>query len=323
MHTHAHTLTNTHTHTVTGYSTPSTSTCIQNKFHGHTHTHEHTRTHTHTRTRTRAYVHTHTHTHTHSWITHLFLCSAVHVYTYSTHPHMYTHIYSTSLCPLSQWLGIQLYFTFICIHTYIPHTLTCIHIRHTLTSTPSTLISTCIYCTHSHLHKYIVDILVPSRTVTVYSTPSTFICTYIYSTHSHAHTYRIHTPAPWTGTGHGGDQTQNICTSRLDDFPVHCFEWQVLPFTHVRFCLKFWGTRETLKTCLKSQGLPWKLVEILAVVLVLIPISSVCGSTPSTFICTYIAHRGDQIQKICIARLGIFPVHSLVWQRPPSTPPPW
>jgi len=288
-HTHTHSLSLTHTHTVTGYSTPSTSTCIQNKLHVHTHTHEHTRKHTHTH----AHAHAHTRIRTHSWIPHLYLSSIVHIYTCSTHFYVDTHTYSTSLCPLAQWLGIQVYFTFICIHTY---TLTCVYLH-------------CIYISIFYTLSLVLHL--PSSVHTYI--PHTRICTRIKSA----------TLASWTGTAHGGDQTENICMSRLDDFLVHCFQWKVLPFTYVKICLKLWGPRENLKTCLKSQGLPWKLVEILAVAIVLIPISSVCGSTPSTFICTYIAHGGDQIQNICISRLDSFPVHSFEWQRPLSTPPLW
>jgi len=42
-------------------------------------------------------------------------------------------------------------------------------------------------------------------------------------------------------TARGGDQTSNICISRLDSFPVHSFEWRGLPFTPVKKCWIFWG----------------------------------------------------------------------------------
>jgi len=42
-------------------------------------------------------------------------------------------------------------------------------------------------------------------------------------------------------SAHGGDETSNICISRLDSFSVHSFEWRGLLFTPVKNWLKFWG----------------------------------------------------------------------------------
>jgi len=57
---------------------------------------------------------------------------------------------------------------------------------------------------------------------------------------------------------HGGDQSEHMCISRLEDFPVHSFEYRGLPFTSVKTCLKFWGV--PWKSVWKLQGLLWKLV---------------------------------------------------------------
>ena len=76
-------------------------------------------------------------------------------------------------------------------------------------------------------------------------------------------------------TAHGGDQTRFFGIFRLDSFLVHSFERRGLPFTSMKNCLKFLGL--PWKLVWKWRGLPWQLDEILAVLIILSPISCVCG----------------------------------------------
>jgi len=70
---------------------------------------------------------------------------------------------------------------------------------------------------------------------------------------------------PTTQSPHGGDQTWNICNSRLETFPVHSCEWRGLPFTPEKI-MKFWEL--PWKLVWKLRGLLWKLVEMLAVIII-------------------------------------------------------
>ena len=76
-------------------------------------------------------------------------------------------------------------------------------------------------------------------------------------------------------TSHGGEQTSNMWISRFACFPGHLCEWRGLPFTPVKKSLKILGL--PWKFVWKSRGLLWNLAEILAVVVMISPISYVCG----------------------------------------------
>ena len=53
---------------------------------------------------------------------------------------------------------------------------------------------------------------------------------------------------------HGGDQTWNILIFRSAGFPSHSFEWQGLPLTPLKPCLKIFWT--PVRSCLKVTGTP-------------------------------------------------------------------
>ena len=82
---------------------------------------------------------------------------------------------------------------------------------------------------------------------------------------------------PCLPTNQGGDQTYNIWVSRFAGVPGHSFEWRGLPFTHMKNCLKLLGL--PWKRVWKLEGFLWKLVEIVAVGIILSLISSICGIT--------------------------------------------
>jgi len=112
-----------------------------------------------------------------------------------------------------------------------------------------------------------------------------------------------------------------------------------LPFSSVKFCFKSWGL--PWKLVWKLRGLPWNIVEILAVVMISRPISPVCELFySSSLTCVWVWHvtrmkihmschtherralsssRATHLSQSCVAHMTRFPQKILHPQNPPKS----